>query len=247
VRCCLLLFFWCNLYFSIKQWQRSAQERERLSRAEADAREAKLNALRYQLNPHFLFNSLSALSTLVQDGDGSRANRMIEQIADLLRASLAKDVRLEVALSEEMAFSEQNLAVEQTRMGERLQVQLAISPETLDASVPTMLLQPLVENAIRHGVAPLVGGGRIAIHSHLVDAHLQIVIQNSGDCSRYRTVNQDESRQGIGIANTVERLEGLYGADYRFDLQWLDSGDCEVTLELPFRKVAKGMEPACAH
>src|SRR5579863_3284744 len=175
-----MLLMWCSLYFSIKQWQQSSMEKERLIRAESELREARLRALRYQLNPHFLFNSLNAVSTLVLDGNGPAATRMLAQIGDLLRTSLDSEVTAEVTLSQELAFTEGYLAIEQTRLGERLKIDMSISSETLDALVPSMLLQPLVENAVRHGVVPLVQGGRISIVSALHVDQLQIVIGNSG-------------------------------------------------------------------
>ncbi len=240
----VVLFLWCSLYFSIKQWQQATQERERLLRAETEAREARLSALRYQLNPHFLFNSLNAVSTLVLDGNAPAATRMLAQIGDLLRTSLDNEVMLEVSLSQEMAFTQRYLAIEQTRLGERLQVDLTISSETLDALVPSMLLQPLVENAVRHGVAPLVTGGRITIASALRVDRLQIVIGNSG--TRGGEI-QNENGNGIGLRNTAERLETLYGDDHRFTLQWPEAGGCQVIIELPFRRFAQNIEEAtCA-
>src|ERR1700684_3487488 len=167
VQFAVVLFLWCTLYFSIKQWNTSSQERERLLRAEAEAREARLQALRYQLNPHFLFNSLNAVSTLVLDGEASAATKMLSQIGDFLRTSLNNQAAIEAPLSQEMVFTEQYIAIEKTRLGDRLQVNLDICPDTLDAMVPGMLLQPLVENAVRHGVASLADGGKIAIGSEL--------------------------------------------------------------------------------
>jgi two-component system LytT family sensor kinase len=240
----VVLFLWCSLYFSIKQWQQSSQERERLLRAETEAREARLSALRYQLNPHFLFNSLNAVSTLVLDGNAPAATRMLAQIGELLRTSLDHEVLPEVALSQEMAFTEQYLAIEQTRLGERLQVDLAIPSETLDALVPSMLLQPLVENAVRHGVVPLIQGGKITIASDLCADRLQIVVGNSGMRGGAR---QNENGNGIGLRNTVERLKTLYGDDHRFTLHWPEAGGCQVIIELPFRRVAERVEEAsCA-
>lgn len=244
VQFAVVLFLWGSLYFSIKQWQRSALERERLLRAETEAREARLNALRYQLNPHFLFNSLNAVSTLVLDGNAPAATRMLAQIGELLRTSLENEVMLEVALSQEIAFTKQYLAIEQTRLGERLHVDFMISPETLDALIPSMLLQPLVENAVRHGIAQLVEGGTIAIESGLHDDRLRIVIKNSG---LRRAEGQTGNTNGIGLSNTAERLQTLYGIDHKFCLEWLEVGGCEVTVELPFRKAAKAQEVlACA-
>jgi two-component system LytT family sensor kinase len=235
------LFLWCSLYFSIKQWQQSARERERLLRAESEVRDARLNALRYQLNPHFLFNSLNAVSTLVLDGDAPAATRMLAQIGVFLRTILDRDAVLETSLSQEIAFTEQYLAIEQTRLGGRLRTEVTIAPETLDALVPSLLLQPLVENAVRHGVAPLVAGGTIRLQSKLHGGHLQIIIQNSAT-SRARAEHADKTAPGIGLINTEERLRTLYGTDYRFVLQYPAAGGCEVIVELPFRRAVQQRE-----
>jgi len=243
LRYSIFLLFWCNLYFSIKQWQRSVEEREHISRVEADAREARLSALRYQLNPHFLFNSLNAVSTLAIEGDIPAVTRMLAQIADLLRVSLDGERPLEVAFSEEMTFTERYLAIEQTQLGERLHVEWSIATETLGAAVPSMLLQPLIENAVRHGIAPVVGGGKIAIRSALNGQALQILINNTGP----RNAQPNKAGAGIGLANTVERLQTLYGPNHRFHLQWPEAGGCGVLIEIPFRRVAERLEAlACA-
>src|SRR5208337_1344227 len=131
-----VLFMWCSLYFSIKQWQQSREGKERLLRAETEVREARLLALRYQLNPHFLFNSLNAATTLILDGNDSAATEMLAQIGDLLRSSLDSEVTAEVALAQELVFTEGYLAIEQTRLGERLKFELVIPMETRDALVP---------------------------------------------------------------------------------------------------------------
>jgi two-component system LytT family sensor kinase len=240
----VVLFLWCSLYFSIKQWQQAALERERLLRAETEARAARLNALRYQLNPHFLFNSLNAVSTLVLDGNAPAATLMLAQIGELLRSSLNSEVMPEVTLSQEMALTQRYLAIEQTRLGERLQIDFAIPSETLDALVPSMLLQPLVENAVRHGVAPLVKGGKISIASALRVDRLQIIIGNSGICGGEK---QSDNGNGIGLRNTAERLKTLYGNDHHFMLKWPEAGGCQAIIELPFRKVTQNVEEAtCA-
>jgi len=236
---------WRSLYFSIKQWQRSDMERERLLRAESEVREARLLALRYQLNPHFLFNSLNAVSTLVLDGNAPAATRMLAQIGDLLRTSLDSEVAAEVTLSQELAFTEGYLAIEQTRLGERLRIDVAVPLETRDALVPNMLLQPLVENAVRYGVAPLVEGGRIGIRSALHADRLRIMIGNSG---RRGEDGQKKNGNGIGLGNTAERLKTLYGTDFEFSLAWPEAGGCEVVLELPLRRARNLQEAAlCGH
>jgi two-component system, LytTR family, sensor kinase len=240
----VVLFLWCSLYFSIKQWQRSAHERERLLRAESEAREARLSALRYQLNPHFLFNSLNAVSTLVLEGNAPAATRMLAQIADLLRSTLDSQSVPETPLSHEIAFAEQYLAIEQTRLGDRLRVVTDISPDTLDALVPSMLLQPLVENAVRHGIAPLVDGGTIRVLSKLEGLQLRLAVENSGILSL--SSQNHGSTNGIGLKNTAERLKTLYGAAHSFVLEWPETGGCQVTIELPYRKATDKVEdPAC--
>jgi hypothetical protein len=235
-----ILFMWCSLYFSIKQWQQSSMERERLLRAESEVREARLLALRYQLNPHFLFNSLNAVSTLVLDGNAPAATRMLAQIGDLLRTSLDSEVTAEVTLSQELAFTEGYLAIEQTRLGKRLRIDMAVPLETRDALVPSMLLQPLVENAVRYGVAPLIEGGWIAIKSALDANRLRIVIGNSG---RRGEGEQKKNGSGIGLGNTEERLKTLYGTNFEFSLGWPEAGGCEVVLELPLRR-ARNLQEA---
>jgi hypothetical protein len=230
---CFMLFMWCSLYFSIKQWQQSSMERERLLRAESEVREARLLALRYQLNPHFLFNSLNAVSTLVLDGNAPAATRMLAQIGDLLRTSLDSEVTAEVTLSQELAFTEGYLAIEQTRLGKRLKIDLSVPMDTRDALVPSMLLQPLIENGVRYGVAPLIEGGRIAIRSAVHDNRLRIVVENSG---RRDEGEQKKNGNGIGLGNTAERLKTLYGTDFEFSLAWPEAGGCEVVLELPLRR-----------
>lgn len=218
----VVLFLWCNLYVSIKQW-------ERLRRAETAARDARLAALRYQLNPHFLFNSLNVVSTLVSESNGPAATRMLAQISDYLRATLDTAVQLEVPLSDELAMTDRYLAIEQSRLDGRLSVEREIDPAAWDAAVPSCLLQPLVENAVRHGIAPLVGGGMLRIRCHVRDGSLHIAVRNCGQRGA------PNARSGIGLANTAERLRALYGADYHFALEHLDSGGCEATVRIPFR------------
>ena len=238
-----ILFIWCSLYFSIKQWQQSSMEKERLLRAESEVREARLLALRYQLNPHFLFNSLNAVSTLVLDGNAPAATRMLAQIGDLLRSSLDSEVTAEVALAQELVFTEGYLAIEQTRLGDRLKFDMEIPIETRDALVPSMLLQPLVENAVRYGVAPLIEGGWISINSALHANRLRIVIVNSG---RRGEGEQKKNGNGIGLGNTAERLKSLYGTDFAFSLGWPAGGGCEVVLELPLRRASLQEASPCA-
>ena len=227
----VVFFLWCNLYFGAKQWQDLSQQRERILRAESELREAKLNALRHQLNPHFLFNALNAVSTLVLERDSERATRMLSRIGTLLRRSLEDASVAEIPLGQELEFTCQYLEVEQIRLGERLRVTTDVSPDTLEAIVPTMLLQPLVENAVQHGIAPEVSGGEVLIRSSRVDSRLQLLVKNSGASRDSKPPNT----HGIGLKNSTERLQAIYGADYGLELDWPNEGGCEVKLDLPFR------------
>lgn len=241
----VILFLWCTLYFGIKQWQQSMRERERLVRAESEAREARLSALRYQLNPHFLFNSLNAASTLVLQGKPAAATRMLGQIGELLRTTLDSDTCAEIPLSQELAFVEQYLAIEQTRLGDRLHVRTDIAKQTLDAIVPTMLLQPLVENAVRHGVAPLMEAGTVAIESRRRGDRLSLTIKNSGLRTNGNSGQNGMTSKGIGLANTAARLKTLFGDDQQFSFQSPQEGSYEVNIEIPFRKAVPAIEGLC--
>jgi LytS/YehU family sensor histidine kinase len=176
---------------------------------------------------------------------------MLAQIGEFLRTMLDREAAPETPLSQEIAFTEQYLSIEQTRLEGRLLVDVSISPETLDALVPSMLLQPLVENAVRHGVAPLVEGGTIRIQSTLHDGYLQISIQDSatrGDVGGACAEAAGKAAHGIGLTNTDERLKTLYGADYKFALQYRPSGGCEVIVQVPFRRIVQPREvAACVH
>ena len=238
----VVFFLWCTLYFSTKQWQEAAHEKARLVRAESEARAQRLSALRYQLNPHFLFNSLNAVSTLVLEGNTQAATRMLAQIGELLRTTLDNDGAHEIPLSQELAFIEQYLAIEQTRLGNRLHVDLAISQDTLDAVVPSMLLQPLAENAVRHGVAPSIEGGTIAIATVLQNDCLVMTVRNSGPGIVSAPGQDGKSSNGIGLTNTAERLRTLYGDNQRFLTHSLAAGGYEVTIEIPFQKAGPSAE-----
>jgi two-component system LytT family sensor kinase len=203
--------------------------------APAEAHEAQLRALRYQLNPHFLFNSMNAVSTLVAEGNGPAATKVLTQIAEFLRAALDGQAVPELPLSQELVLTERYLAIEQTRLGGRLRVDLAIAADTLDALVPSLLLQPLVENAVRHGIAPLVEGGRIAVQCELRNSRLHISVVNSGRRRDQTLTHTSPEARGVGLTNMAARLRTLYGVDHNLVLEWPATGGCRVVVEFPFR------------
>ncbi len=234
VQLSLILFLWCSLYFSVKQWLQSVEERERLLRAESSAREARLSALRFQLNPHFLFNSLNAVSTFVLERKTEDAVRMIDQISQFLRASLTSEPLAQIPFSQEIAFVRQYLAIEQTRFGSRLQVDLRIAPESVDAVVPAMILQPLVENAVKHGIARAVGNGWITMQSQVTERRLRILVSNSTSLVQRENI-QASTGMGVGLKNVELRLKTLYGSDADFAITWPEVGVCQVLLDLPYQ------------
>jgi hypothetical protein len=206
----LILITWSTLYFGIKNYL-SAQDREaRLIASEASAREAQLQALRYQLQPHFLFNTLNAISALVVSQQPETATETIAKLASLLRHALNSPEIHAITLREELGVVREYLSIEKVRFGSRLSVSFDISSESEEAEVPRFLLQPLVENAIRHGVARRSNGGNVAIHARVADRRLQITIEN--DKPEFATDNHDQGH-GVGLANTRSRLKALYGED----------------------------------
>jgi sensor histidine kinase YesM len=204
----IILIAWSALYFGIKHYGTVEEQRERLLKSEATAREAQLQALRYQLQPHFLFNTLNAVSSLVVSKQPERATEMIAKLAALLRNTLSFPEAHVVTLREELAVTEEYLSIEQVRFGPRLAISLSVSADAYEAQVPRFLLQPIVENAIRHGIARCPNGGEVAIRASANEGRLRIDIEN--DHTEVLPQSGDEGN-GLGLANTKTRLEKLYG------------------------------------
>jgi LytS/YehU family sensor histidine kinase len=194
-----ILISWSGLYFTIKHYLALQAERERALQAEGLARQARLEALRYQLNPHFLFNTLNAISTLISEGDAAGANGMLTQLARLLRSTLEENT---------------------------LQ-------ETLDLLVPAFLLQPLVENAIRHGIGPRPEGGTLGIEAYLEGERFHINVSDDGVGAQSTNGREERPRGGIGLANTIERLRVLYGGDHGLLVKWPAQGGCRIEVQFP--------------
>jgi two-component system, LytTR family, sensor histidine kinase AlgZ len=197
------------------------------------AREAELRALRYQLHPHFLFNTLNAISTLVVDGQTQDATRMIARLGDFLRATLDGAGTHEVTLADELSLTEHYLDIEKVRLGDRLEIAIKIGPDTLQAAVPYLLLQPLVENAIRHGIAPRKAGGRLEIDVARAGERLRIDLRNDG----IPGAKPVGSPSAVGLSNVRARLERLYEENHRFALDFAADGSCRVGIDLPFRRL----------
>jgi two-component system LytT family sensor kinase len=201
---------------------------------EARLAEARLKTLEAELHPHFLFNTLHAISTLVHTQPDA-ADRMISRLSDLLRITFSRSGAACVPLQEELEFLQKYLEIEQTRFQDRLTVEYEIDPDTLDAEVPRLILQPIVENAIKHGVAPRTAPGRITIGSRLEDNQVSLVVRDNGPglSSSARAGLHD----GVGLSNTRDRLECLYGNAQALNL--IESGQgLSVEMRLPFRCVS---------
>jgi two-component system LytT family sensor kinase len=194
--------------------------------------ESRLQALQMQLNPHFLFNTLNAISSLMHK-DVEAADRMIVQLSDLLRYALESTGEQEVPLRKELSFLDRYLEIQQARFGDRLEIQREIAPETLQACVPNLILQPLVENAIQHGIAPHARHGRIMLTARHVEGTLELEVRDNGNGPE----PSSSPRTGVGVANTRARLEQLYGAGQSFDLVAASDGGrgTIARVKLPFR------------
>jgi two-component system, LytTR family, sensor kinase len=224
-------------------YYRRYREHERAAeRLAAGLTEARLQALKMQLQPHFLFNTLNAISALIP-AEAKPARRMVARLGDLLRISLEHEDTQEVTLREELAFLEPYLEIEQARLADRLTVVMQIAPETLDARVPHLLLQPLVENAVRHGVASRIEPGRVEIAATrgAHDRVLHLAVRDDGP--GMDGDDQARTRKGVGLANVQSRLEQLYGAAQRFELENHPDGGAVVRISIPFRRADEGPGP----
>ena len=205
----------------------------RTAQLSAQLAQAQLQALRMQLHPHFLFNTLNAISTLVHK-DPEIADRMIARLSDLLRLTLENIGVQEVPLAQELQFLERYLEIERMRFPDRLQVRMHIAPETLDARAPYLILQPIVENAIRHGIAPRSTLGTVEIRADCKNDRLILEVRDDGPGISPDRIPKD----GVGISSTRARLERLYGAAHQFELRNAAEGGLVVTLTMPFRLTA---------
>lgn len=221
---------------------RGQSERHALASSQLETRliEARLQVLQRQLHPHFLFNTLNTIAALIRT-NATAADRMIEQLGGLLRLTLRVGDRPVVSLETELEALRTYLEIEQTRLGARLQVRLDIADEALHAEVPSLLLQPLVENAIRHGVAPHSRQGWVQVEAVRAGTRLRVTVRDSGDGVDEGSLSNAAS--GVGLSNTRARLEHLYPNDHKLSLGTTAEG-FRVTVELPFDLARTGVAGA---
>lgn len=226
---------------------RVAQERAlAATRLSASLTEARLDALRAQLDPHFLFNTLNATSTMALRGDQRAVVEMLERLSELLRVSLDRNLPREIPLRQELEILERYLEIQAIRFGDRLTIEKTIDPESLTVLVPPMILQPLAENAFEHGISARPGPGWIHIRVERVNGGVRIEVEDSGPGWESEASPRNDGvvavtgqavgrggGKGIGLSNTRERLECLYGTTYRFERTTGAAGGARVSLQLP--------------
>jgi two-component system, LytTR family, sensor kinase len=215
------------------------ESHERLERRKAEVAELKgqlaqatLGELRRQIEPHFLFNSLNAVTGLVREGKGAVAVDMLVNLSDLLRRAISGDSRQEVKLEEELDFAQRYLATEKIRFADRLRLEIDVADDVRRAAVPHFILQPIVENALKHGISKRREGGLVRIAALAQDDRLRINVSNDGPAP---AVDWEVVGTGVGIANVRARLTALYGSGSSFELRARADGGAEATIHLPLR------------
>jgi signal transduction histidine kinase len=230
----LLIGGWSALYYAINYFVRAEEQADQLIRLEAAATSAQLTMLRYQLNPHFLFNTLNSISTLVLLKHTEQANAMLSRLSSFLRFTLINEAEAKVTLAQEVETLKLYLDIEKMRFEERLRTEFTIDPEAVNALVPSLLLQPLVENAIKYAVTPQEDGADISIIAQRAGDRLRIIVSDTGP-GLQATVQDPKLSTGVGMVNTRERLIQAYGEDQRFDHYTRSGGGFEVVVELPYQ------------
>lgn len=224
------MFVWNAIFFIMLYNKKLQQEHELLLRARTAEKEAQLQMMRYQLNPHFMFNSMNAISTLIYRHDNDKANEMLDKLCSFLRYSLEHHSEKFSCLSREIELSELYLSIEKVRFAERLAVEINMPLELLNAKVPSLVLQPVIENAIKHGIETCPSQGKICISGERINNTLVIKVTNSGG----RQTNQQKIGFGIGLSNIRERINTLFDGEGSVTLRTNDDNSTLVALNMPF-------------
>jgi len=231
-----VLLTWSLLYFGVNGWISLQLERRRAVRAEALAQSARLQALQSQLEPHFLFNTLNGISALVLEGRSEAATTMIALLSDFLRLALQTSQTPQITVAEEMTFVRHYLDIQKIRFGDRLRFQIDVAAEADAALVPTLLLQPLVENAVRHGILVRANGGAVQISVGVQAGLLHLRVEDDGPgLKRANPVST-----GLGLSNTATRLSELYGTQASFTVGRGTGGGVAADISLPLQFGARG-------
>ena len=242
-----LVISWTGLYYAINFFLQVEEQNDQLMRLEAQATSAQLAMLRYQLNPHFLFNTLNSISTLVLLKQTEPANAMLSRLSSFLRYTLVNEPTARVTVAQEIETLKLYLDIERMRFEERLRTEFRIDDAIRNGLMPSLLLQPLVENAIKYAVSPMEYGAEITVEAQLVGPMLRVTVSDTGpgvppgtDPSSVFGVSSDST--GIGLANIRDRLVQAYGENQRFDISNRPEGGFQVVLELPFEAKAEPVQ-----
>ncbi|MCL5255813.1 MAG: histidine kinase [Gammaproteobacteria bacterium] len=228
-----IMLTWSGLYFVIKYYQLLQDARQKALTAASMAHQSQLKMLRYQLNPHFLFNTLNAISTLILVNDTKNANQMMNKLSRFLRFSLDNEPIKRITLDKEIQALMLYLDIEKVRFAERLDVQVNIEDAAHNALVPSLILQPLIENAIKYAIAKTESCGRIDIRAWVEQSDLCITVADNGP-HRFDPDNVHVRGSGVGLENIRERLKALYGKQFSFNLSANEPTGCVVSLRFPF-------------
>lgn len=239
-----LLGAWSALYYAINYFLQVEEQADRLGHLEAQATSAQLAMLRYQLNPHFLFNTLNSISTLVLLKQTEPANAMLTRLSSFLRHTLVSQPGGKVTVAQEVETLKLYLDIELMRFEDRLRTEFRIDPDAAKALIPSMLLQPLIENAIKYGVSVQEEGARISLSAQSIGGHLRVTVSDSGpgmqsQLSKAEALAKSRNSTGVGLANISERLAQAYGSDHRFDIESPPDGGFTVIIELPLEFAAE--------
>ena len=227
-----LLAAWSALYYGINYYLLLEEEIDQRSKLESQASSAQLAMLRYQLNPHFLFNTLNSISTLVLLKQTERANAMLARLSSFLRYTLANEPTAQVTLAQEVETLKLYLEIEKMRFEDRLRPHFRIDPATIGARLPSLLLQPLIENAIKYAVTPSETGADIWIRAEREGSGIRIEVADSGPGSQAGLASHEST--GVGLANIKDRLAQAYGAGHGFQTRQNEHGGFSVILDIPF-------------
>jgi sensor histidine kinase YesM len=230
----MMYFLILLIAYTMNYYRRFRENELKATRLQAQLAQAQLQALKMQLQPHFLFNTLHSISALVHR-DPVAADKMLARLGDFLRLTLDSVGAQEVSLQQELEFLRSYLEIERIRFRDRLSIEMNIESETLEARLPNLILQPIVENAIKHGIAPRTAAGRIEIVAKRLDGTLQVRVTDNG-AGLPPNGHGSVVKEGVGLANTQTRLQQVYGSDYRLDMTNHPAGGLRVTLEIPFRQ-----------
>ncbi|MDE1468205.1 sensor histidine kinase [Aurantiacibacter sp. D1-12] len=238
-----LLGAWSALYYAINYFLQVEEQTDRLERLEAQATSAQLAMLRYQLNPHFLFNTLNSISTLVLLKQSEPANAMLTKLSSFLRHTLITQPGSKVTVAQEVETLQLYLEIERMRFEDRLRTEFRVDDMAAKACIPSFLLQPLVENAIKYGVSAQEEGARISLAARVIGSRLRITVTDTGpglqgNQNAAEAVARGHSSTGVGLANIMERLAQAYGEDHRFDIETPADGGFTVVIEIPYEAEA---------